>query len=228
MAARDLLVELAKGGVKKFAPFPVDVFILYFINELTMQGRIMMSLDQKLDQHIVAPFNKGKLLIGEARNATSSQEKKEFIVNARSEFFSAVSIMLPEYPILPVRARVYVGVCYDLLSNPNNALRWYRKAYQEIIAMIKFQDEKHVSDWLDYIFKPETPYVSYWPRYFDLSLFQQSFRESEIVRVYKSGDLKKWPLGEKKTFEMLALASRLTDLVQSRSLKLAEQSKNQK
>jgi tetratricopeptide (TPR) repeat protein len=130
MTVEDLISALARGAVGKFAPYPLNTILGYLIDQVSTQEEKLSSFELKLDEHITSPFRVGRVYLEEARNAPDRNRQREHLNKALEEFIRASQIRLSGYPLLPIKAQFYVGVCYDLLSDDRNALRWYQKSYQ--------------------------------------------------------------------------------------------------
>ena len=130
MTMEILITALAKGAVGKFAAYPLNTILGYLIDQVTAQEEKLSSFEQKLDQHITNPFRVGQVYLEEARNAPNQARQREHLNRALEAFISVSQVQLPGYPLLPIKAQFYVGVCYDLLSDEKNALRWYNKSFQ--------------------------------------------------------------------------------------------------
>lgn len=132
MAIEKLIVELAKGTAKQYAPFPFNTVLVYLIEEVTQQKKELSSLEKKLGQYMIAPFEIGRVYLEEAKHAPTQSGKRENLAEARKQFITATQVDLQNYPLIPIKSSFYVGVCYDLLNDGKNALRWYEKSHSMV------------------------------------------------------------------------------------------------
>ena len=76
------------------------------------------------------------VFLEEAKHAPTSAARRENLVEAKRQFIAASQVDLPRYPLLPIKATFYVGVCHDLLHDGPNALRWYEKSHEMVIQRV--------------------------------------------------------------------------------------------
>lgn len=152
MRVQKLVAELLKEAVKESLPFPLSTVLNYLVDEVAKDhdtiarlGQKVATLDRKLDQHIIASYKTGLVYLEEAQHAPTRSAEQRYLHDAQKEFIAATQIELPSYPMLPLKAHFYVGVCHDLLADTKNALRWYEKAHKLIVSYIRSHDQSRLN-----------------------------------------------------------------------------------
>lgn len=243
MDIEKLIIELAKAGAKELAPFPINTILIWTIEDITKQEKMLSTFEQMLERHVknmernlITPFKEGKVYLEEAGNALNQEEQKQFIRTARERFVVISQLDLPEYPLLPIKARFYIGVCYDLLSDGQNALRWYLKAHDLAVKTIVAQDPRIRQvdkKWRTFSREAQRELAELDAQHvrFEYSIIFavpknhetrtdavegiQKYRQQKIAAL---GSMDDWPMGEPATRQMFSFASHLNDLIASRIL----------
>lgn len=73
------------------------------------------------------PYKSGYKFLEDAMNVKSSKLQEDLINDARKAFTQATEL---EDAPSSARAAYQVGICYSMLKEPDNALRWYEKAFE--------------------------------------------------------------------------------------------------
>ena len=131
-AMKKIVTGLLIDGVKLTTIYPFNTLLVNLIELVAEQEGQMSSLEFKLDQHMTNPFKVGKQLLEEASYATSKEEQQQLIKDSRRAFLEVTELDLPGYRLLPIQACLNVGLCYQLLSERENSIRWYKKAFEQL------------------------------------------------------------------------------------------------
>lgn len=108
----------------KINPDPFTRIILLSLFDLIIAEQ--NNIDTKVKKLIEEPLKSGCDYLKDA-SEVSEGRREEWLKLALEKFTTASNI---EASLDSARAQFYVGVCYDLLNEPQLAINWYEKAYQ--------------------------------------------------------------------------------------------------
>lgn len=243
MNVEKLFIELAKAGAKEFTPFPFNTILVFLIEDITKQEDMFSHFEKKFERHIrnvekqlTTPFKEGKVYLEEAGFASVQEEREKYIRTAREKFITVSQISLPQYPLLPMMACFYVGVCYDLLTDNANALRWYKKSHTLAVNTITTQDPRtwHIDESMR-VFSDEVQkklsQMNAQQAAFDYAVMfaipvktDANSKALKFTKEYRRQVInglenwKEWPMGEQATKQMFSFTDRLTELIKTRIL----------
>lgn len=133
MTIQALITTLAKETVNKIVPYPSNAILNYLIAQVEEQQKTLEKVAQRQKHHMTVPFRNGLLYLQELKYISDEVRQRENLTKALDAFITISHLPTSDFALVPVMAQFYVGVCYELLLDTNNALRWYKKAYHSTI-----------------------------------------------------------------------------------------------
>lgn len=134
--------SLAKALVKQAATdIPGSAFWViiagHLIDSIDTQEKEIDKLKNLVTAQVTNPLRTGKDYLDDAKHAPDLDAQQEYVKKAQDQFRKVSTFTdseLPDTPLLPIESMIWVGVCFDLNADHRNALRWYQKAHESIMA----------------------------------------------------------------------------------------------
>jgi hypothetical protein len=145
----DKLIEVA------FHPTPETITRLVLATFISLVIEEQVSINEKLDKIIGSYYKDGldhlqnaRYILDEERKRGSIDTARESIDAAKGKFITASNL---ESPLLAIKAKFFVGVCFHLLNDKELALKWYEKAYEAGQGLESKLQKKAKFSTIDYV-----------------------------------------------------------------------------
>jgi hypothetical protein len=132
---KKLVVALTKLAVNTTVPEPGTTVMTCLIDFVSAQENAtqaaLMRIEGKIDDIHQNPFRLGRRILMDANKINNNQLKMERIQRALDAFTQASQYSRISDPLIPLKAKLSAGACYDLLHEGAAALDNYEEVFRE-------------------------------------------------------------------------------------------------
>lgn len=142
---KKLVVALTKLAVNTTVPEPGTTVLACLIDFAAAQGNaaqtVLDRIEGKIDDIHNNPFRLGTRILLDAGKVKDTQLRMQRIQRALDAFTQAAELTYPNDPLLPLKARLSVGACYDLLQEQEVALMLYEEVFRAVKDLEKLAQQ---------------------------------------------------------------------------------------
>ncbi|HSG41547.1 MAG TPA: hypothetical protein VLA72_00180 [Anaerolineales bacterium] len=142
---KKLVVALTKLAVNTTVPEPGTTVLACLIDFAAAQGNaaqtVLDRIEGKIDDIHQNPFRLGTRILLDAGKVKDTQLRMQRIQRALDAFTQAAELTYPNDPLLPLKARLSVGACYDLLLEREVALMLYEEVFRAVKDLEKLAQQ---------------------------------------------------------------------------------------
>lgn len=123
-------IEILATETVRYAPFPLGPMFTAFLQGMVFQKNEMARIEKKLDQLLVRDFYVGIDFLEQAKISSNQDRALQHFYEAAKNFMRVANTQVERYPILPIKARGFAGVCYYFLKEHDVAESHFQRAVQ--------------------------------------------------------------------------------------------------